>query len=61
MNVAPPDRCFLCRHAARIAKRNPETLWDRPCMKCSKQIETSYAPERPEIVYCEECYLKEVY
>ena len=27
---------------------------------CLNEFETSYAPERPEIVYCEECYLKEV-
>ncbi|MCX6791410.1 MAG: hypothetical protein NTV62_04500, partial [Candidatus Gribaldobacteria bacterium] len=27
---------------------------------CPNTFETSYAPERPEIVYCEECYLKEV-
>jgi len=24
-------------------------------------MRTTYSPERPEIVYCEECYLKEVY
>ena len=27
---------------------------------CPNTFETSYAPDRPEIVYCEECYLKEV-
>ena len=27
---------------------------------CQNTFETSYAPDRPEIVYCEECYLKEV-
>ena len=27
---------------------------------CPNEFETSYAPERSEIVYCEECYLKEV-
>ncbi len=27
---------------------------------CPNEFETSYAPERPEIVYCEECYQKEV-
>ncbi|HAI99012.1 TPA: hypothetical protein DCL30_05820 [Candidatus Peribacteria bacterium] len=40
---------------------NPYKLWTRPCMKCGKEMQTTYAPERPEIVYCEECYLKEVY
>ncbi|OGZ02294.1 MAG: hypothetical protein A2946_00050 [Candidatus Liptonbacteria bacterium RIFCSPLOWO2_01_FULL_53_13] len=27
---------------------------------CSNEFETSYAPERPEIVYCESCYNAEV-
>ena len=27
---------------------------------CLNEFETTYAPERPEIVYCEQCYLKEV-
>jgi len=49
------------RHAIRLAMRNPKKLWKRNCMKCGKGIETSYAPERKEKVYCEDCYLKEVY
>jgi hypothetical protein len=49
------------RHRRRIALRNPRKLWKRNCAKCKKQISTSYAPERPEKVYCESCYLKEVY
>ncbi|MCX6724374.1 MAG: hypothetical protein NT155_04410 [Candidatus Staskawiczbacteria bacterium] len=28
--------------------------------KCSNEFETSYAPDRPEIVYCEQCYQQEV-
>ena len=36
-------------------------LWNRTCAKCGKKIQTSYAPDRPEIVYCEKCYLSEVY
>ena len=27
---------------------------------CSNEFETSYAPDRPEIVYCEQCYQSEV-
>jgi len=49
------------RHRQRMALRNPRRLWSRSCMKCRKPVETTYAPERPEIVYCEECYLQEVY
>ncbi|HNW71822.1 MAG TPA: hypothetical protein PKZ36_01985 [Candidatus Paceibacterota bacterium] len=29
--------------------------------KCQTEFETSYAPDRKEIVYCEKCYQKEVY
>ena len=28
---------------------------------CEVEFETSYAPDRPEIVYCEKCYQQEVY
>jgi hypothetical protein len=49
------------RHRRRMALRNPRKLWTRPCMKCGKEMQTTYSPERPETVYCEECYLKEVY
>ncbi len=28
--------------------------------RCPNEFETSYAPERPEIVYCEQCYQAEV-
>ncbi len=49
------------RHAHRLKQRNPRELWDRNCAKCNAEIKTSYAPDRPEIVYCEPCYLAEVY
>ncbi len=29
--------------------------------KCKIEFETNYAPDRPEIVYCEKCYQQEVY
>ncbi|MBI5156337.1 hypothetical protein HZA45_03635 [Candidatus Peregrinibacteria bacterium] len=49
------------RYRWRLSQRNPRRLWTRNCAKCDKEIETTYAPGRPEIIYCEECYLKEVY
>jgi hypothetical protein len=49
------------RHRRRMALRNPRKLWDRECAKCRKTIATSYSPDRPEIVYCERCYLETVY
>jgi hypothetical protein len=60
-NLPLPRRHPDQRHRDRMMLRNPRKLWDRNCMKCQKAIKTTYAPERPEIIYCEECYLKEVY
>jgi hypothetical protein len=28
--------------------------------RCPNEFETSYAPERPEVVYCEQCYQSEI-
>lgn len=58
-----PRKCFYCRNNARIKLENPFKLWHRKCMKegCLNEFETSYAPERPEIIYCEKCYQQEVY
>ncbi len=58
-----PRYCPNCRHYQRLVYRNPMKLWHRKCMKdkCQNEFETSYAPDRPEIVYCEKCYQQEVY
>ncbi len=72
MNLPLPRLCPNCRHYQRLSNRNPLRLWHRACMcdksghashqgKCEVEFETSYAPERPEIVYCERCYQNEVY
>lgn len=71
MNLILPRMCPNCRHYQRLQLRNPMKLWHRSCMcekgnhshqgKCEVEFETSYAPDRPEIVYCEKCYQQEVY
>ncbi len=70
MNLPLPQKCFPCRRQERFALRNPRQLWHRACMcevknhgheeKCQNEFETSYAPDRPEIIYCEKCYNQEV-
>jgi hypothetical protein len=62
-NLPLPRTCFECRHQERFKKVNLMKLWHRKCMKegCSNEFETSYAPDRPEIIYCERCYQQEVY
>lgn len=63
MNLPLPRLCPNCRHYERLSQRNPLKLWHRKCMKegCTNEFETSYSPDRPEIIYCEKCYQKEVY
>ena len=69
MNVPLPRLCFNCRHIDRIHWRNSPKLYKRTCMcegghghkeNCPNEFETTYSPDRPEKVYCEECYQKEV-
>jgi hypothetical protein len=61
MRLPLPTHCFECRLKEKRQKRNPRKLWDRKCGKCQKPIQTTYQPSRPEIVYCESCYLETVY
>ncbi|MBY0376586.1 hypothetical protein K2P96_01265 [Patescibacteria group bacterium] len=72
LHVPLPRVCPNCRHARRLQERNPICLWNRTCMcdkqnhfhgegKCTVEFETSYSPDRPEIIYCEKCYQAEVY
>jgi len=66
-----PRLCPNCRYYNRFRQKNPLKLWHRKCMCdkkhnnhkgwCEVEFETSYAPDRPEIVYCEKCYQQEVY
>ncbi len=61
IGIPIPHTCPDCRHRERMRIRNPRKLWQRNCEKCGAQMTSSYSPERPEKVYCEACYLKEVY
>ncbi len=70
MNVPLPRLCFNCRHVERVHWRNSPELYQRSCMceeashdhagKCPVEFETTYSSERPEMVYCEQCYQKEI-
>jgi len=71
LNLPIPEKCFPCRRQDRFSLRNPRRLWYRRCMceqnhahhkgRCPIEFETSYPPERREVVYCEKCYQQEVY
>ncbi|EKD44619.1 MAG: hypothetical protein ACD_71C00073G0001 [uncultured bacterium (gcode 4)] len=60
-NLPIPRRHPDQRHLDRMALRNPRKLYERRCDKCEKDMMTTYSPERPERVYCETCYNKEIY
>jgi hypothetical protein len=72
MGLPLPHKDFECRHQDRMKKRNPRQLWPRSCMCknenhhnhdggiCKEKFETTYSPDRKEIIYCESCYQQEV-
>ena len=60
-NLPTPAKHPDQRYKERMAIRNPQKLWSRNCKKCNKEILTSYAPNRPEIIYCEKCYNQAIY
>lgn len=60
-NLPIPRCCPDQRHLDRMKLRNPRKLYDRKCSKCSSTIKTTYSPGLREEIYCEKCYLKEVY
>ncbi len=57
-----PHKCHNCRFLDRYKFINSPKLYHRSCMKenCQNEFETTYAPDRPEIIYCEKCYQQEV-
>lgn len=59
MDTPVPHSCPQCRQSARFARLNPPQLWKRNCTKCNAEVSTAFAPERPEIIYCEKCYQQE--
>jgi hypothetical protein len=61
MNLPIPTKHPDQRHLERIKQRNPRQLWPRKCASCKKSILTSYPETNPTKIYCEECYLKEIY
>ena len=71
MGLPIPKRAPLQRHRDRMSQLLPRKLFQRQCQcevvghnhkngRCLVNIDTPYAHDRPEIVYCEACYLAEV-
>ena len=72
MRLPLPRMCPNCRHVERLSRENPPVLYERQCMcdlvkhahhesgRCSNTFKTTYALDRKEVVYCEQCYQQEV-
>ncbi len=60
-DLPKPAKCPDCRLATRMRLRNPHKIYTRSCSKCSGVINSTFSPDRAEKVYCEKCYLAEVY
>ena len=70
MQLPLPRFCPNCRYHVRMKWRNPFRFYKRECVcdlsnhthqgKCEVEFETTYAPDRSEIIYCEKCYQQEV-
>lgn len=60
-NLHLPVYHFEKRCKRRLALRNGFKLFDRKCDKCGVMMKTTYSPEYRGKVYCENCYLEEIY
>lgn len=56
-----PRRSPEQRHLDRFALRNPRKFWQRQCDKCQKPLLTTRSSQTTTSVYCEDCYMKELY
>ena len=62
-NLSLPKFSPEVRLSEKFKQTGHRKVWHRTCMKpgCNNDFETSYSPSDTQIVYCEECYKKEVY
>jgi hypothetical protein len=66
-----PKYCPECRHLHRMAMRTPRDLWQRQCMctqphhnhqgQCRNTFITAYPSASKELIYCKDCYNREIY
>jgi hypothetical protein len=61
IGVPIPRLCPDARHKKRMQLRNVRQLANRKCDKCEASVHSTYAPNQPERIYCEKCYVEAVY
>lgn len=60
-NLPLPRECPFCRIWAKIDRWVLNmTLYDRVCTKCGTGFKTHYSEDRAPVIYCPECYKKEL-
>lgn len=60
-NLPLPNECPFCRVWQKVDMWVQNmTLHDRECSKCGTEFKTHYTKERAPIIYCKDCYLKEL-
>jgi len=55
-----PRKCFFCRHRDRVKRRGPFKFFKRECDNCGKITDTNLNKEVAPIMYCEDCYKREI-
>ncbi|MBI3273911.1 MAG: hypothetical protein HYZ69_02095 [Candidatus Colwellbacteria bacterium] len=58
--IPVPRKCHDCRHFERVKWRSPMRLSLRQCGKCGKGVKANITQEISPIIYCEECWVREV-
>lgn len=61
MKLPIPRKHPDVRYDERIALRRPRKLWNRSCDKCDDSVSSVFDQNSSERIYCEKCYLEEVY
>ena len=56
MDVPEPTWCPACREIRRWSFRNERTLYSRTCDKCKKHIVSIWSEDKPQTVYCRDCF-----
>lgn len=55
-----PQHCPSCRHRHRMALRAERALYKRKCGKCNCSILSVYPESAPYIIYCQDCFWKNI-
>lgn len=63
LGLALPTSCFECRRKNRINMRNQRKFFYRKCQNigCKNMFHTTYPPDDPRTVFCEQCYKGKTY